>query len=424
MSTATNSTSGTLRNKEEGLIFVVIAGTYAFYLSGTLYVVGSLIGWALFLLMLLRAFVSGRWPAKASVPALVWLWALGMSMMLVALLIAHSDYAMGLGATVKSSVGWAKGWALLALFPLLGSIMAVRPAVLTRACCVMASQSWVFVFLSIPAIAFGMDGGLFVSPLKAVGGPISTFEVGLYGMNPETGRPRWSFFAPWAPAAGLMSCLLLVICAREKNTFWRRMGMSGAAVMCIFCQSRAGWAIFLGLLPTLYVIRYLAHPKLILLVGVLTSSTILLGQPVINGMLDVHQQVKDSRAGSTRVREALAAIAIQRWESEAPIWGHGVVEQGPKLVEYMPIGSHHSWYGLLFVKGVVGLLSLAIPLVLCLIYLLTRATVSTGAQSAFLLLLVIAGYSFFENLEILAYLYWPALIWIGMALNPLREGEL
>jgi hypothetical protein len=35
---------------------------------------------------------------------------------------------------------------------------------------------------------------------------------------------------------------------------------------------------------------------------------------------------------------------------------------------------------------------------------------------------VIVSYSFFENLEILSYLYWPALFWIGIAFNPLKNG--
>ena len=37
--------------------------------------------------------------------------------------------------------------------------------------------------------------------------------------------------------------------------------------------------------------------------------------------------------------------------------------------------------------------------------------------------LVLVCYSFFENLEILSFIFWPALLWIGIALNPLRSGE-
>jgi hypothetical protein len=86
----------------------------------------------------------------------------------------------------------------------------------------------------------------------------------------------------------------------------------------------------------------------------------------------------------------------------------------------MPIGSHHSWYGLLFVKGVVGALALAVPLFYSLAELLwwsgRLAAARTGLAMALLLLL----YTFGENLEILAYLIWPALLVIGIAHRDIR----
>lgn len=130
-----------------------------------------------------------------------------------------------------------------------------------------------------------------------------------------------------------------------------------------------------------------------------------------------------SRPGSTRVRPALANIAVQRWWHEVPIWGHGIVERGPKVVEHMPIGTHHSWYGLLFTKGIVGAVALAVPMFISAIYLLFEAQFSRKAASGFGLMLILVLYSFFEKLGILAYLYWPALLWIGWSLNPLNTFD-
>lgn len=420
-STASAKRSGmVLLNTEECLVWYAIVLAYVFYLMGLLYIVGSVIGWSLFALIILRAFVKGAWPKDACIPVVVWVWIAGMAMMLVALLVAHADYNMSMGQTIKSSIGWAKGWALLALFPLLGAMASVRPEVIVRACCILAAQSIPFVMIGIALAVVGFQGPLYLSPFKAIGGPISAFEVNLFGLNPETGKPRWPFLAPWAPAAGLLSCLFLVICTHESSAFWRRAGITGALVMCLFCQSRAGWALFLALGPALYCYRHVRRPGLILFCGVLFSSLVLFGQPVVEKVAQVHQDIKDSRADSTRVRAALANIALQRWESEAPVWGHGIVEKGPKIVEHMPIGSHHSWYGLLFVKGIVGLFALAVPLAITMTYLLVVSLGSHRAQSAMLLMAVLLGYSFFENLEILAYLYWPALLWIGIILNPMK----
>ncbi len=85
------------------------------------------------------------------------------------------------------------------------------------------------------------------------------------------------------------------------------------------------------------------------------------------------------------------------------------------MVEYMPIGSHHSWYGLLFVKGVFGFVALALPMAWSLLELTVRAQASRTARSALSVMLVLSFYSFGENLEILAYLYWPGLIIVGIA---------
>ena len=406
---------------EEKIVWGTLVFSYLFYLTGTLYVVGALMGWALFFVMLLRWFVLGHTPKYACVPVIIWVWVIGMFSMLIALLVAHAEFNLSMAQTIKSSIGWAKGWALLALFPLLGTLIHIRPEIITRACCILASQSILFVGVGVVLALIGFQGQLYLSPLKVIGGPISTFEVNLFGLNPETGRPRWPFFAPWAPAAGLLSCLFFIICRHEKQAFWRRAGTLGALVMCIFCQSRTGWAILLLLIPGMFLINQFRKPIFILMFGVCITSIFVLGEQIHNRVNQAHQDVKDSRPGSTRVRSSLATIAVQRWESEAPIWGHGVVEKGPKIVEHMPIGSHHSWYGLLFVKGMVGALALAIPMLLTILVLLPASFKSSVAQSGLLIILVILGYSFFENLEILAYLFWPALLWLGIVLNPLKS---
>lgn len=49
------------------------------------------------------------------------------------------------------------------------------------------------------------------------------------------------------------------------------------------------------------------------------------------------------------------------------IWGYGIVECGLYVVEYMLIGSYYIWYGLFFVKGVVGVIVFVIFFVWSLI---------------------------------------------------------
>jgi hypothetical protein len=62
-------------------------------------------------------------------------------------------------------------------------------------------------------------------------------------------------------------------------------------------------------------------------------------------------------------------------------------------------------------------------MVLSLIYLIVFSAYNVQARTAMCILIVFACYSFFKNLEILAYLYWPAFSWLGFTFKNLRNGE-
>ncbi|MFQ3189536.1 MAG: hypothetical protein ACI936_000661 [Paraglaciecola sp.] len=408
---------------EEKLICWALLFTYPIYAIGGLYITGSALGWTVLGIVVLRAFVEGENSFK-QVPLIVWLWGLGMMVMLFSLWVGHANWSLGATQTIKSTVGWAKGWALLGVFPILGAVVDLKPESLIRAICVVGKHSAIFGVITSILYMTGLPGLLFISPLQILGGAGDNFFlVSLYGLNPETGAGRWQFFAPWAPAAGFLSCIFVIFCLQEKNKAWRNWGLAGCVVMALLSQSRAGWAIFIMIIPLFLFTRQLKNPWLLLSLGFLLPITLLLGEPIYEWGVDVFQQIRGSRPDSTRVRAALENLALQRWRDEAPIWGHGMVEPGTKLVEFMPIGSHHTWFGLLFVKGLVGLFALAIPMVLSLLYLFVFSTHNVQARAGMCFLVVFACYSFFENLEILAYLYWPALLWLGMTFKNLRNGE-
>lgn len=412
-----------LSTLEEKLIWYGIVLTYPAYILGAVYVIGSLLGWLIFAVAMLRRYVEG--PAKNSrITPLHWVWICGMLTMEIALLIGHSNWDLGFAQTLKSSIGWAKGWALLALFVVLGSIVDFKRAMLIRAITLVAAQGIPFGVITLLAYLVHLPGDIYVSPLRAVGGPGDEFfSFKLYGLNPETGAGRWQFFCPWAPAAGFMACAYVVFCLQEQNRFWRYAGILGCITMLLLSQSRAGMAIFPIVIVISYFKYYITRPWLLLTVGILIPTMMTAGEPIYQWAMQSYTDVKQARPNSSRVRATLATLAVQRWAAEAPMFGHGIVERGPKIVEHMPIGSHHSWYGLLFVKGMVGLLALAIPLACTLLYLTMTALNSQIASSALALMGTITCYSFFENLEILSYLYWPAMLFIGIALNPIKVGQ-
>jgi hypothetical protein len=403
----------------EKWIWYALILTYPFYMLGAVYLVAPVLAWLLIMYWVYNFWLPQSMRAKSiqvEPHPVVMLWLVGMLVMEVALLIGHLDFYLGIPAIIKSSIGWAKGWALLALFIMIGATLPIRAELVYRACCVVCLHTLLLIPLFVVAAYTPIPGTIYISPLKVIGGPgPEFFEFQLYGINPESLGPRWRFFTPWAPAAGLLANFYFVFALKEQNLRWRWIGILGSVAMVLMCQSRAGLVAMLFVSPAVYFISKLNSPALWISGGVGVSTMAVVATQLMDFAESSVEEFKSARAGSSRVRAALARIAIQRWRDEAPIWGHGVVERGPHLVEYMPIGSHHSWYGLLFVKGIVGFLALFIPMTVTLMLLLEQAQNCRTAQAALSCILILIMFSFGENIEMLAYLFWPALVLIGIA---------
>jgi hypothetical protein len=400
----------------ERLIAAAIAGTWALWFVGGLYIAGPALGWILALILCWRAYIApaGCGPNLDFAAAL---WGFAMLAMLLILWAGHATNDLGAGQTIKSSIGWAKGWALMGLFVIAGAGLNIRPEVIYRAVCRLGQVTLLLLPLFLLAPSLGLPQTLFVSPLKILGGAGDEyFAVTLYTLDPGSGVPRWQFFAPWSPASGMVAVVHFFCAVQEKNWRWKATGMAAAFAIILLSQSRLAFIALLTIMPITWAITNFRRP----LVWVTGAITLLLagwtGPFLIDAVSRIQSHFAGARPDSSRVRDTLGRIAAERWENEAYWFGHGIVENGPHLVEYMPIGSHHSWYGLLFVKGLAGLIALLLPLVVTLFVIITRR--NAAAQGYGLSMLLVLGiYSFGENLEVLAYLYWPALILIGIALK-------
>lgn len=336
--------------------------------------------------------------------------------MLVALWVAHAMEHLGTGPTIKSTIGWVKGWALLAAFPLAGACLSIRPAIVIRAMSWLAVQTLLIIPLLVVSAVARLPNKLYVSPLQVVGGPgPEYFSVYLYLIDPASGSLRWQFFAPWAPAAGMMGCLMFALAWFEEDKRLRLAGIGCAVLICLMTASRMALLFVVFFPPALFVLSRLARGLTMLCFSLGCMAFGMLADTAITLIQDSIAAFKGARADSTRVREALGRIAVSRWWDEAPVWGHGTVERGPHYVEFMPIGSHHSWFGLLFVKGLVGLLALAIPLFWTFLEMVMLAQISALGRIGLAVFVILFFFSFGENLEILAYLLGPGLILLGAA---------
>jgi hypothetical protein len=401
----------------ERLVSTTIEWTWLLWLVGGLYIAGPALGWVLAGMVACALYLDQI--KLSSVPITVWIWLITMAAMLVILWVGHANFDLGMGKTIKSSIGWAKGWALIALFPLAGAMLTIRPQVLYRAVCRFGLQTLIVLPIFLLAPSIGLPEKLWVSPLKILGGAgAEYFTAQLYTIEPGVGRPRWQFFAPWSPAVGMMGVIYVWLASFERNRKWKAIGIAGGLALALFSQSRLALVALLVVVPFVWGASRMSRFYLWLIAAPAIFALGIFGPMLLELIDSVMAEFSAARADSSRVRAVLGRIAIHRWETEAFWFGHGVVENGPHLVEYMPIGSHHSWYGLLFVKGLLGAIALAIPLLATFILLMVRSQFQPIARVGLGLILILALYSFGENLEILAYLYWPALVAIGIGLRP------
>jgi len=403
-----------------------IVWTWGIYAFGGLYVAGPVLAWVLFFFVALALYLG---PAMRDdlqptgpVPGLVWLWILGMIVMLIALWGGHIDWGLGLKKTIKSSIGWAKGWALLALFPLAGAVLQVRRDVLVRANSKLALVTLCLLPVLAVAPYIGLPERIFTSPLKAVGGPgPEYFTVYFYTLDPASWTPRWQFYAPWSPFAGLLGVVTVLFALEEKRFKWLIIGCLAGVAMILMSKSRMSLVALVvasvgpRMMPLMLSVWAWAAAS------ILAASMAAFWTSLARFVEDSIQGFRMARADSTRVRETLQRIARERWANESVWFGHGTVEPGPHIVEYMPIGSHHTWWALLFVKGVVGFVAFAVPFIVHFVVAAKDSVVHPQGRLPFGIMLVLLILSMGENIEIEAYLLWPALMMLGIHLREMAD---
>jgi hypothetical protein len=332
----------------------------------------------------------------------------------VALIVAHIDFDLGILKIINSTINWARAWLLMALFPLVGCLN-IRPQLIYRAVCIICLQSLILIPIFYLAYTLHLPSTLYTSPLRLIGGNgADYYNVVLYGFEEETHQTRLQLFAPWPPALGLIANIYFLLAYQESNKKWRFVGMIGSVAMIMASFSRLSMlSIITAPLLTWFLVNF-TQPIVPITTGVVSFFAAMFAPQLINFLSIFKEQFSKARASSSRLREILGRMALERW-SEAPLWGHGIIDpRGPAFTKRMPIGTHHTWFGILFEKGLVGLIALAVPMLWSFIDLLFKAYKNKTAQVGLSVLLVLFLFTFGERIEGLAYLYWPGLVIMGM----------
>lgn len=415
-------------NPAERLVYRCLILTWPFYALGALYVVGPVLGWLLgglaALVLYLGPAMRRDLRATGPVPPVTLAWIIGMLAMLPILWLGLINWNFGTGPFIRSTIGWAKGWALMALFPLAGAVLPIRREILIRGQCVVGLWLLILAPLLLAAPYIGLPERIFTSPLKVVGGPgPEYFTVFLFTYDPASMVPRWQFFAPWSPFAALLGVCMILFALEERDRRWAATGILAGLLMVLASRSRMGLVglVFCTMSPRL--LPLVAKSSAWYALGAGLAAIGLLIDPILRGITGAVRAFKSARADSTRVRETLQRIAYERWQDEAPWFGHGRVAPGSHLVEYMPIGSHHTWYGLLFVKGIAGFLALLLPFLWQLALAIIDAARGPRGRLPLGIMLTLLLLSFGENVEIEVYLLWPGLMILGMHARELRSDQ-
>ena len=113
-------------------------------------------------------------------------------------------------------------------------------------------------------------------------------------------------------------------------------------------------------------------------------------------------------------------MSLDSWWKEARIWGHGFIkQQGPAYTYFFPLGTSGcgTWVNVLYTKGIVGFISVFIPIFWTFIALFLKSQKDKFARTGLSIFLVFLIFSLIEELDTLAYIYWPGLLAIGIALR-------
>lgn len=408
------------QNLPETLVWYCLVGTYFLYFLGAQSIVIPLLG-----AFLVAYFVFQWWHQSEETPdeekltlsLTVWASIVAMLVIEVALIMGHLNFNLGMGQIVRSSINtWFRQWSLLALFPIAGHLK-IRPELIYRGVCIVCLQSLVFLAIAYVAATLHLSPTLYTSPLQVVGGGYE-YDVVLYGFDEDDTSIRLQLFTPWPPALGLMGNIYFWLSCRERDKKWRWIGMLTSVAMIITSVSRLALLCLPFVFIAVWGLTNMFKPWIQFLVASVCLGLGIFAADLIELLETAKNQLYKARASSSRVREVLGRMAVRRFWHEAPIWGHGITpSRGPKVVEHMPIGTHHTWYGLLFAHGIVGGVALAIALIWTFIDLLIKAQNSELAKVGLSIVLVLLVFTIGENINVLTHLYWPASIVLGCGLK-------
>ncbi len=409
-------------NFAEQVIWYGIICTYIFYLLGAQPLVVPAIIWFLSLYLAKKLWQQNdNTPEteRINIPPLAWLWVACVAVLLPVLIIAHLDFDVSLVRLFKSLLKWSRGWAVWALLLLISSLK-IRPKLVYRAITILCIQSLPAIFLSYLAFALKFPEYLLVSPLHRFGGDADFYTVFSFIRDGQHNLPRITLYSPWAPNLAMMGMVYYFVVRQEKNQKLKFIATIATVIMIVTPLSRTAIVCFPFLILLTWVLTHLAQPVIYFITGICTFLIGLFSTVILDFLEVFIARFHSLRASSSAVRIALVRISLDRWWNDAPIWGHGFTPpSGSRYTDYLPIGTSGcgTWVNLLYTKGIVGFSVIFVAIFCTFIDVLRKAQKNPIAKVGLSTMLVFLLFSFIEELDLLAYIYWPGILVIGLAIQ-------
>lgn len=414
------------QNIPEQIVWYLAIAILPLYLIGSLYIVVPLSGTLLAIYALWQYRVqTGETPLldRVYISPTAWVWLLAGLIIELALVVAHFNFDLGFQQILFSTVNnWYRRWAIIPMF-ILGGHFVIRPRLMYRSACIIALEAAALVVVGTILTNLGVPKLVYNSPLTVFGGGADHYQVHLLQNALED---RIYAFTPWYTATGTLGNFCFFLAWEEKAAKWRIVGLVSALILIVVSQSRAAILCIPFVLVFVWIVRNIFHPQMQFLSAAACFIFGIFAFQIGKAIDFAQEQFTNFRGRdsvySSRIRSILYRATIEEWWNEAPIWGHGRVEEtGPRFLSKMPLGTHNTWLGTLYTFGLVGFTALAIACSLTFFNLIIRVRRSSTNRVGLCLFISLFISSFTDSVEYVNYAYWFALVFIGISLRQQQE---
>lgn len=388
----------------EKYFFAACLSPYLVYFLGLGPIAPLLFAWPLIAMAFFVWLREGVRP-----PMLAVVWCVCCTGILVEELL--SLYLHGLG--FKHIPWWFLTYALGAFLPLVGGL--IRPTVIASAAALLGVQTLVYCI-----VAFVLTGAQVLPYIEykaiipsSLFGNKDLFSVHFlapaYRIDQEW---RLVAFTPYAPFAGAVAIMFLIMTLVLKNSLVKWIGISGWVLLLICTYSRMGILASLTCLMIYFIVGQ-GRRWFFLAAGAGLIAAMVLTGPMLHYKDKAASAVHSARLNSSQDRENLRTIAFENWlYGDHAVLGAGETVPGSQIVNQVYIGDLDSLGAMLFLRGALGFCFTVVPIIYAWVFGL-----SGGTHPYYRAVLCIATslmfYSWSQSLKDLFMYFWPIFLFFG-----------